>query len=85
MMKKTSTKRDLENPEFSTTGRFTFDTSPSQVRAISTLVGSSVIQRSVGLTGVYIIIIFGKKNRKVCLQDTNNTPVQLLLQDIAHP
>ena len=48
--------------------RFTFQTSPSQVRANSTPVGSSFIQRSVGLTRVYIIIIFGEKTRKVCLQ-----------------
>ena len=49
------------------TGRFTFEPSPSQVRANSTPVGSSFIQRSVGLTGVYIIIIFEKKLEKcVC-------------------
>ena len=40
----------------------------------------------VGLTGVYIIISFGKKTtRKVCLQDTNDAPVQRLSQDIAQP
>ena len=78
-------KCGLENQEFSKTGMFTFETSPSQVRANSTPVGCSFIQRSVGLTGVYIIIIFGKKTKKVCLQDTNDAPVQRLSQDIAHP
>ena len=76
-MKKTS-RRDSENQEFSKIGRFTFETSHSQVRANSTPVGSSFIQRSVGLTGVYIIIIFEKKTRKVRLQDTNDAPLQHL-------
>ena len=37
---------------------------PSQVRVNSTPEGSGFIQRIVGLTGVYIIITFGKKNKK---------------------